>query len=127
MDAIGSYWITNWYGDCNWDNNDKEPFFDLMMEYDYKPDVQLFRVPFYNTIATSNNSTVPTKDPNQTYNIDIPKTLAPINSTTFIDIILDDLIAQGFKRIIFATGYHSDKIEGHIKNRTDAKYIISKT
>tara|TARA_Y100001970_G_scaffold76688_1_gene97334 strand:- start:12830 stop:16630 length:3801 start_codon:yes stop_codon:yes gene_type:complete len=71
--VIGTkYQNTNWYGDCNWDNNDKEPFFDLMMEYDYKPDVQLFRVPFYNTIATSNNSTVPTKDPNQTYNIDIP-------------------------------------------------------
>ena len=31
---------------------------------------------------------------------DIPKALAPINGTPFIDFILEDLIVQGFQRIV---------------------------
>ena len=36
---------------------------------------------------------------------DIPKALAPIQGTRFIDLLLEDLIAQGFSRIILASGY----------------------
>ncbi len=57
---------------------------------------------------------------------DIPKVLAPINGTPFIDLILEDLIVQGFQRIILATGHLSIKIENHLKQRNDAEYIISK-
>ena len=57
---------------------------------------------------------------------DIPKALAPIQGTPWIDILLDDRVAQGFRRIILATGHLSDQIEHHVKQRTDREYIISK-
>ena len=56
---------------------------------------------------------------------DIPKVLAPIRGTPFIDLLLEDLTAQGFRRIILATGYLSDQLENYVKRRTDAEYIIS--
>ena len=34
---------------------------------------------------------------------DIPKALAPIQGTPWIDLLIDDLVAQGFRRIILAT------------------------
>jgi D-glycero-alpha-D-manno-heptose 1-phosphate guanylyltransferase len=46
---------------------------------------------------------------------DNPKALAPIQGTPFIDLLLDDLIAQGFLRIILATGYLGNQIEHHVK------------
>ena len=48
---------------------------------------------------------------------DIPKALAPINGKPFIDLLLDDLVYQGFTRIIFATGHLSNQIEQHVKQR----------
>ena len=56
---------------------------------------------------------------------DIPKALAPIQGTPFIDLLLNDLVAQGFRRIILATGYLSYQLEHHVKRRTDAEYIVS--
>ena len=56
---------------------------------------------------------------------DIPKALAPIQGTPFIDLLLNDLVAQGFRRIILATGYLSYQLEQHVKRRTDAEYIVS--
>ena len=56
---------------------------------------------------------------------DIPKALAPINGNPFIDLLLDDLVYQGFTRIILATGHLSNQIEQHVKQRTDIEYIIS--
>ena len=55
---------------------------------------------------------------------DIPKALAPINGVPFIDLLLNDLIAQGFLRIILATGHLGSQLEHHLKKRTDANYII---
>ena len=57
---------------------------------------------------------------------DIPKALAPIQGTPFIDLLLDDLNAQGFSRIILATGHLGDQLENYVKQRTDAEYVISK-
>ena len=57
---------------------------------------------------------------------DIPKALAPVQGTPFIDLLLDDLIAQGFSRIILATGHLGDQLEHYVKQRTDAEYVISK-
>jgi len=57
--------------------------------------------------------------------VDIPKSLAPIQGAPFIDMLLNDLISQGFIRIILATGHLSDQIEHHVKRRTDAEYVIS--
>ena len=56
---------------------------------------------------------------------DIPKSLAPIQGTPFIDLLLNDLIVQGFRRIILATGYLSDQLEDYVNRRKDAEYIIS--
>ena len=56
----------------------------------------------------------------------IPKALALIDGKPFLDLLLNDLISQGFKRIILATGYLSDQIERHISKRKDAEYIISR-
>lgn len=56
---------------------------------------------------------------------DIPKALAPIQGIPFIDLLLNDLVIQGYQRIILATGYMSEKIALHLKNRKDAEFIIS--
>ena len=55
----------------------------------------------------------------------IPKALAPIKGVPFIDLLLDDLVLQGFQRIILATGHFGSKLEYHVNQRTDAEYIIS--
>ena len=56
---------------------------------------------------------------------DIPKALAPIQGVPFIDLLLDDLIDQGFRRVILATGHLGDQLKKYVKRRTDAEYIIS--
>lgn len=40
---------------------------------------------------------------------DMPKPLAPVQGRPFIAWQLDDLVAQGMKRIVLATGYRSDQ------------------
>ena len=57
---------------------------------------------------------------------DIPKALAPINGVPFLDLLLNNLIAQGCQRIILGTGYLSEQIEFHVKHRSDAEYLISR-
>jgi D-glycero-alpha-D-manno-heptose 1-phosphate guanylyltransferase len=56
---------------------------------------------------------------------DIPKALAPIGSRLFIDLIVDDLIAQGIRRIVLAVGHLKEQIEAHFQNRKDAEFLIS--
>ena len=56
---------------------------------------------------------------------DIPKALAPIQGLPFIDLILKELVDQGFRRFILATGHLSSQLENHVNQRTDAEYIIS--
>ena len=57
---------------------------------------------------------------------DIPKCLAPIRGRAFLDRLLDNLIDQGFRRFILATGYLGNQIEGHLQNRQDAVYAFSR-
>ncbi len=57
---------------------------------------------------------------------DIPKALAPINGIPFLDLLFDNLIFQGCQRIILGTGYLSEHIEFHVKQRSDVEYLISK-
>ena len=56
---------------------------------------------------------------------DIPKALVPINDIPFLDLLINDLVDQGCRRIILGTGYMSDQIESYIKKRNDANYLIS--
>jgi D-glycero-alpha-D-manno-heptose 1-phosphate guanylyltransferase len=44
---------------------------------------------------------------------DVPKPMAPINGTPFLEIILDLLISNGFKRVILSVGYKSENIIKH--------------
>ena len=57
---------------------------------------------------------------------DIPKALAPINGVPFLDLLLNDLVAQGCQRIVLGTGYLSRQIEAHFQQRSDAEYLISR-
>jgi len=56
---------------------------------------------------------------------DIPKALAPVQGVPFIDLLLNDFIHQGFRRIILASGHLGSQLEYHVKQRNDAEYIIS--
>jgi len=47
---------------------------------------------------------------------DIPKVLADVNGKPFIFYLLDNLISQGFKKIILATGYKHEMIQQVIGN-----------
>jgi len=55
---------------------------------------------------------------------DIPKALAPINGKPFLDLLIDDLVSQGFTRIILASGHLSNQIEDHLEKRTDIEHNI---
>ena len=50
---------------------------------------------------------------------DIPKVLAPISGKPFLNLLLDNLITQGFRRIILATGYLGEQIETLVQKRKD--------
>ena len=56
---------------------------------------------------------------------DKPKCLVPINGKPFIDILLDDCIAQGLRRFILCVGYLKEQIIDHFKDRHDCKIIFS--
>lgn len=56
---------------------------------------------------------------------DIPKALALIQDKPFVDLLLDTLLTQGFRRIVLATGYLGNQVANHIEQRNDAEYIIS--
>ena len=57
---------------------------------------------------------------------DIPKCLAPIRGRPFIDLLLSNLVDQGFRKIILATGYLGDQVKDHVRKRDDATYRFTK-
>ncbi|MDP8265789.1 MAG: nucleotidyltransferase family protein [Candidatus Aceula meridiana] len=58
---------------------------------------------------------------------DAPKVLAEVDGTPFLDILLKNLYAQGFRRVILCTGYKADEIEAHYqKNSLGLEIIFSK-
>ena len=57
---------------------------------------------------------------------DIPKCLAPVRNRPFIDYLLSIIVAQGFNRIVLATGYLGYQVETHVKRRDDAVYIFAR-
>lgn len=48
---------------------------------------------------------------------DIPKPMAPVGDKPFLNFILDDLLAQGVKRVVLSTGYKHEVVENYYKNR----------
>lgn len=56
---------------------------------------------------------------------DIPKCLAPINGTPFIDIVLGNCIDQGLKRFILCVGYLKEHVIKYLGDRNDCEIIFS--
>lgn len=54
-----------------------------------------------------------------------PKGLAAVNGRALLDILVDDLIAQGVRRIILCVGHLKEQIIEHFGGRTDAKFLFS--
>lgn len=56
---------------------------------------------------------------------DRPKGLASIGGRPFMDILVEELLRQGFQRIIFCVGYLKEQIIAWYKTRGDAEYLFS--
>ena len=56
----------------------------------------------------------------------IPKSLALVSQKPLLEWIIENLIKQGFERIILGTGHKSDQIEEYIYNKWDKNCFISK-
>jgi NDP-sugar pyrophosphorylase family protein len=52
--------------------------------------------------------------------------MALIGGRPFLDILVEDLLKQGFRRIIFCVGHLKQQIIDRYKIRDDAEYIFSK-
>ncbi len=56
---------------------------------------------------------------------DRPKAMALIEGRPFLDILVDDLVKQGFRRIIFCVGHLKEQIVDRFKLRNDADFKFS--
>jgi NDP-sugar pyrophosphorylase family protein len=56
---------------------------------------------------------------------DRPKALATFGDTAFLDILIDSLKNNGFKRFILCVGYLKDQIKDHYKERDDITVLFS--
>lgn len=56
---------------------------------------------------------------------DRPKVLAEIKDKTFLDILIDNLLEQGFKNIILCIGYLKEQIKDHFNYDKDYNIIFS--
>ena len=56
---------------------------------------------------------------------DRQKVLAPIGGKPFLEILVEDLLKQGFQRIIFCVGYMKEQIIEKYRDRIDAEYLFS--
>lgn len=56
---------------------------------------------------------------------DRPKPMVQINGRPFLDLVVDQVVSQGFHRIILCTGHHGSWIAQHFKGRNDIEVVIS--
>lgn len=56
---------------------------------------------------------------------DKPKGMALIGGRPFLDILVEDLLKQGFRRIVFCVGYLKEQIIERYKSRNDAEFYFS--
>jgi len=56
---------------------------------------------------------------------DVPKVLAPVKGKPFLEILIDNLVEQGFQKIILCLGYMKDQVINHFMERDDCKIIFS--
>ncbi len=55
----------------------------------------------------------------------IPKPLVRLNERALIDHVLDRLATAGIKRVIVNVHHHADKLEAHLRTRTNPEIAIS--
>ncbi len=55
---------------------------------------------------------------------DVPKPMAPINGKPFLEYMLDDLVENGFNRVILAVGYKKEVIENHFHSSYKGMEIV---
>jgi NDP-sugar pyrophosphorylase family protein len=56
---------------------------------------------------------------------DRPKGLADIAGRPFLDILMDDLVRQGVRRVVLCAGFGADQIAARYAGRRDAEVILS--
>jgi D-glycero-alpha-D-manno-heptose 1-phosphate guanylyltransferase len=56
---------------------------------------------------------------------DRPKGLAPVGGKPFLDILVDDLLQQGFQRTIFCVGHLKEQIIERYQSHKDAEFLFS--
>ena len=56
---------------------------------------------------------------------DRPKGLAPVGGKPFLDILVDDLLQQGFQRVIFCVGHLKEQIIERYQSHKDAEFLFS--
>lgn len=54
-----------------------------------------------------------------------PKGLADIAGRAFLDILTDELIGNGLRRLVLCTGHAAEQIAAHFRERRDAEFVIS--
>jgi NDP-sugar pyrophosphorylase family protein len=55
---------------------------------------------------------------------DRPKGLAPISGRPFLDILIEELIRHGLRRILLCAGHGADQIVTHFAHRRDAEFVV---
>jgi D-glycero-alpha-D-manno-heptose 1-phosphate guanylyltransferase len=56
---------------------------------------------------------------------DRPKGLAPVRGRALLDILVDDLVAQGLRRVILCVGHLKEQIIEHFSDRREADFLFS--
>ncbi len=56
-----------------------------------------------------------------------PKILQPVGSRRFIDFILEPVVRQGYDRMLFCLGHHSEQVEDHLATRYGHLKIVTHT
>lgn len=55
----------------------------------------------------------------------MPKALIAVAGKPLIDFVIDPLVAAGVERIVVNVHAHADLLEGYLRRRTDAEFLIS--
>ncbi len=61
----------------------------------------------------------------QTAVSDRPKPLAAIQGRAFLDLLVDDLLHQGLRRIVLCVSHQREQIVAHFQARRDAEFLFS--
>lgn len=56
---------------------------------------------------------------------DRPKGLALVAGRPFLDILVDELLGKGLRRLVFCTGHGGEQIAAHYCGRNDAEFVFS--